>query len=85
MEIEYKKEPTEIKETDILPETQQVVITLTTQREIDQLYAMLNFVPIMEALDTAEGADDWRSLKGFLQPRNYPFWHKRLSNRYSGT
>ena len=77
MHVKYKKE---LKATDKLPEDKQVVIVLDTQREIDQLYAILNFVPIIDALDTAEGADSWRSLKGFLQPQNYPFWHSRLSN-----
>ena len=80
MEFQIKKES---EATDKLPECRQVVVTFNTQREIDQLYAMLNFVPILEALDTAEGAEAWRSLKGFLQPHNYTFWHCRLSNAYS--
>lgn len=80
MNVEYKKK---LETTDKLSEDKQVVITLTTQREIDQLYAILNFIPIIEALDTAEGAKNWRSLKCFLQPQNYPFWHNRLSNRCS--
>ena len=79
MEFKIKKE---LESTNKLPEHLQVVITLDTQREIDQLYALINFVPIIEALDTLEGADVWRSLKGFLQPRNYVFWHNRLSNRH---
>lgn len=80
MEFQIKKE---LEATDKLSEDKQTVITLNTQREIDQLYAILNFVPIIEALDTAEGADAWRSLKEFLQPRNHSFWHIRLSNAYT--
>jgi hypothetical protein len=80
MQFQNKKK---LEATDKLSEDKQVVITLNTQREIDQLYAMLNFVPIIEALDTAEGADAWRSLKGFLQQHNYSFWHNRLSNSCS--
>ena len=84
MEIEYKKEPTEIKETDILPETQQVVLTLTTQREIDQLYALLDYNPIRRALKIGGSLDTWYSAKVFLNATDYLFWYNRLSNMLEG-
>lgn len=81
MQFQNKKKS---KVTDKLPEHQQVVITLDTQREIDQLCAILNFVPILEALDLDKGVDVWRALKGFLQPHANTFWHNwhtRLEER----
>lgn len=48
-----------------------VKIVLQTQKEIDQLYALLNYVPIMEAI---EDDDDWLLVREVLM--------KQRSNDY---
>jgi hypothetical protein len=70
--------PPKADNTEILPKHQQVIITLETQKEIDQLYAMINFVPIIEAVDLRKG--DWISLRENLSSTPiYNTWHEKLS------
>lgn len=64
--------------TKILPKHQQVTITLETQKEIDQLYSMINFIPIIEAVDLRDS--DWISLKeSLLETPTYRTWHNKLN------
>lgn len=65
----------------LLPTDEQIHIILKKQEEIDQLFAMLNYAPIVKALDMHN--NDWYSLKKFL-PRtsDYLKWHDTLCKQY---
>jgi hypothetical protein len=75
MEFKNRKK---LNPTGILPNEEQVVITLKTQQEIDQLFAVLNFRPIRNALTDIRGRQPWEPLKKFLKTRDYSHWHARL-------
>lgn len=63
--------------TTLLPLEQRIHITLETQEEIDQLYAMLNYVPIIDALDIRN--NDWYALREILSKTDkYLHWHNNL-------
>lgn len=65
------------KEEYILPPRKQLYITIETQEEIDQLFAMLNYVPVIEALNIE--SSDWVDLREKLpKSENYTHWHRRL-------
>jgi hypothetical protein len=69
-----------VKNEKKLPLKKQVHIILETQEEIDQLFAMLNCIPIAEAIETED--NDWNGLKEILpHSNNCIHWHKRLSDR----
>lgn len=55
-----------------------VQITFEYQHEIDQLYALLNFVPIITVLE--EGTGEWKKLRSYLRHRQIDssYWHARL-------
>jgi len=63
-----------VEETRIQP----IQITLEYQEEIDQLYALLNFVPVARVLE--EGTGEWKKLQGCLRDRqtNSNHWHTRF-------
>lgn len=69
---------------NILPPEQQVHITLEKQEEINQLYAMLNFIPIAEAINIK--GSGWENLKKMLKENglseNYFGWHNLLSYHF---
>ena len=63
--------------TALLPLNKQVHISLETQEEIDQLYALLNYRPITEALSIYN--NDWfRLKKALIRSPNCTIWHNRL-------
>jgi cell division protein FtsX len=65
--------------TTLLPLDKQVHITLETQEEINQLFAMLNYTPIVDALNMHN--NDWHRLKQILDSNDgYLDWHARLCN-----
>lgn len=69
--------------TKTLPKHQQVTIILETQKEIDQLYAMINFIPIIDAVDLRNS--DWISMRESLSPSPiYHDWHRKLGDMTRG-
>jgi hypothetical protein len=68
-----------VKNEKKLPPKKQVHIILETQEEIDQLFAILNCIPIAEAIEAED--NDWNELREILPHSNkYCHWHNRLSN-----
>lgn len=66
---------------NILPPEQQIHITLETQEEIDQLFAMLDFVPIMEAINVEDSA--WINLREKLARTENCFeWYSLLNDHF---
>ena len=60
-----------------------IKIVLQTQKEIDQLYALLNYIPIMAALEEDDG---WLLVCEVLMKQrsnDYLKWHEKL-NRVLG-
>lgn len=56
-----------------------VEIILETQEEIDQLYAILNYTPIMNAI--GNDSPDWFKVRNALanqRSENYTTWHNKL-------
>lgn len=82
MKFKNKKE---LNSKSILPNEEQVVITLETQEEIDQLFAVLNFSPIRDTLTDSHGKRSWEPLKEFLKTRDCDHWHTRLRERILAT
>lgn len=58
----------------------QVHITLETQEEINQLFAILNFIPISSAIDLEN--NDWLTVKEQLKATDYFQWHANLNSAY---
>lgn len=61
-----------------------VKIVLQTQKEIDQLYALLNYVPIMAAIEDDDG---WLLVREVLMKQrsnDYLKWQEKLSRVLKG-
>lgn len=70
----------EMRET---PSFAPVVITLTSEEEVTQLYAVLNYTSIFDVLDSGI-CRDWNKLRTFLSDRrgDYTPWHNKLRERF---
>jgi hypothetical protein len=56
-----------------------IKIVLQTQEEVDQLYTLLNYIPIMAALEDDDG---WLLVREVLMKQksnDYLKWHEKLS------
>ena len=65
------------------PLTEQPVITLETQEEVNLLFAIFNYVPIIEALDLRGGP--WTNLgANLLQKKtaSYRIFHDKLDDLF---
>jgi len=59
-----------------------ITITLETQKEIDQLFAILNYSSIAQAIELPH--NDWNNLRRELsscKTSGYERWHKNILNR----
>ncbi len=66
-------------EITMLDTISPVKIVLQTQEEIDQLYALLNYEPIMAAIED----DNWLSVCEVLlkqRSNDYLKWHEKLNH-----
>ncbi len=62
-------------------QTNPLSITLETQEEIDQLFAILNFSPIASAINLEK--NNWGDLRNELnscKTSDYNIWHDKLEN-----